>query len=640
MDKQSIVDLSRDMIEANRERDELFERVDNMVHLNYELPREVRHLAGVHKVTSTEPFDAVMAAVRVLSATGPLIKIQPLSGDRENIEQAETWEQVASWWFHNLNRRRGSTVLRDLVRSAVMYDEICVQTIYLPHQDRALRALRGEAGQRAMRKGPFAFNVYNPRNVYTMHGDTGIEGVLLRRQVPAWKVVKFWGDRAAGLRDKLNMLQEDVGSTDAFQTVTVYDYIDDKTRAVWVVPSEHNIYMSPASTDAVDIVAPMAHELPFIPWISMVGGSNLEEENTEHARMPMLYSVAQSDQWETLNVAETLVMSRALALAAKPAEQIEGPDPDSVETDYTDIGGRRIVPPGHSAQDLPPPQLDGGLLALADRVAQRVEASTVSRVLSGSAPASSSFSSLNLLTQTAVGAITPYKVLAEMALAEGVSQMFQWVAEVETEPIIAYGSNRELGQVLIYPDELPVEHLYVEVQLEPDVPTDRLQRANTAQLLNNLGYPSYRALEEAGVQDPKRAVREQMMEQLEQVELQNEIQRRQAQVQMEIEAAQRRQAFQLQMEEQQILQEQAAQQQAAAQQQQQGGFQGDPGLGVGVPAGPQPTFAPAGIPGIEGQGFNPAAGGLPPQLAAPGEGSSFEGQTFEDREGNPQGGLL
>ena len=172
-DAKAIRMRSRDMIANNTGRNKMYREIERMEHAEYELPQEVRGLPGVHKVVSTDPHDAVRAATRVLSSIFPRIKYHPLSDGEAGKERASEIEQVLRWWFKGLNRRGNATILRDIVRSAVMYDMVAFQSVFIPHEEAAQKTLKGEAGEARkkfiMRRGPFAWRLHNPKTVFPMY---------------------------------------------------------------------------------------------------------------------------------------------------------------------------------------------------------------------------------------------------------------------------------------------------------------------------------------------------------------------------------------------------------------------------------------------------------------------------------------
>jgi hypothetical protein len=281
------------------------------------------------------------------------------------------------------------------------------------------------------------------------------------------------------------------------------------------------------------------------------------------------------------------------AMAARTKE--EGPMVESsTEVDHGSPGKTIKVTPGNTLDQMTPPGMDPSLRELVLMIQGEMAKSTVANVLQGGdIPAGTAFASLNLLVQTAVGVLKTSKELAEFALADIYTLFLLW-AHYTKNSIDGYGTAKaDLGkQYKIEWDEIDPEAIYLSVELSPDVPLDRMQRANTAMLmLQRPGfYSKERALEEMGVTDPDQVIKEAYFEQLMEAQIMNIIQTLQMQSQMQF------------------------QQQAQAQQ-------------MGLQAMQQQM---AGAPG--GNGFNPEQGGLPPQMAQP--QATREGVTGEDVLGN------
>ena len=516
--------LAKQMVSADRERDRMMAAMDDMWHNRWGLPNEVSNLRWIHKVVSTDPHDAVRAGARVLSAVEPRIKLHPTAPNEDTRENADRIERALQWHFRNASRRRRANVVRDVVLSALLYDEVVAQVVYLPHQIDAVEAFKGNTKrlEAARRFGPFAILVRNPRDIHVRYSDWMPEAVLLKKVQPASEVIDFWGSRAGKLKGFLAKRENR-----DLDHVTVYDYMDLDVRVVWAVGQEGGQSTADADSDDGIAILKEKHELGFLPWVARVGGSTLEND-PGHQRIPLLYSVYQAKQWDTQNVLETLMASEVIAYAAAPRLKIEGPS-DNIEVDYGEPGRPAYVPPGHELNPLAPPGLDKSLAVISDRIAKRIGKSTVPRVLqTGDYPAGTAFATLNLATQSGIKSLTPYKELAEQALADIFVQMLNWVDHAG-EPVVAYGSRQDDPgeQYVLVSGMFDVNQLYIDVELTADVPSDRMARINaSAMAVNELGYSRARALEQIGENDPQVVMQQGRDEQLEAVELEIEKNRR------------------------------------------------------------------------------------------------------------------
>lgn len=595
--------LVRRMAEANRERNVAFGYYENVYHNKWDLPGELGALQWIRKVVSTEGGDAIEAGVRTLTSLEPKVTFTPAASDPETKAGANEVERILKWQLASANRRRPTTVQADLVKSALLYASTAALVIDLEQHIKQVKQKKGDTRHlEAMKsRSRFAIATHNPKNVHVMRDNFGVRAVLLAVKRDAQEVIDEWGLE----NDELDKIAE------AGECVDYYDYMDYDARCVFCTAGGAGLD-SEEGKGIYEIVR-ADHKLPFLPWAALMGGSTLEEKEEDRYH-PLLYSMRTSGNWENVNVARTLYMSEAIAHAAAPRVAEEGPNEESAEINYGDPSQEIKAPTGNTVKPFPPPQIDAGMATIDDRLTSSINQSTVSRILmGGEVAAGTSFASLNLQTQTALGALKPAKELAEKTLSEIFVLMLLWSKETD-KPLMAYGNDRrgDLGkQYLMEVDLIPESELYIDVELVADVPTDKMQRANTANMLTQMGYPREYALEDIGVSDPQEAMflwnmekwvdhLNEMAKQRQILEMQNEMAMQQAQVQQE-------------MANQQAQEQQAQEAQMLAQMGQMGAQE-------------------SGMPG--GQGFNAAMGGTPPPTAAPGMTREF----FQG--GQPSEGLL
>jgi len=152
-------------------------------------------------------------------------------------------------------------------------------------------------------------------------------------------------------------------------------------------------------------------------------------------------------------------------------------------------------------------------------------------------------------------------------------------------------------------ESIDPDSIQLHVELKTDVPIDRLARINAAAQLAGSGVPySYKQiLKDLGDSDPEGMYREWTKEQFDRADISGRLEFIQAKQSGQIQQMAQQMA-------QQMMEQQMQQMQQQAQQQQQQG----PGQN------PENVLNTRGVEGIEGQGFNPAAGGTPPAMAAEG----------------------
>jgi len=438
------------------------------------------------------------------------------------------------------------------------------------------------------------------------------EAVLLVEERAAQDIIDEWGVRASNLVGLSDLAQKRSGD----DIVTCYDYTDRKVRAVWLSEGRMKNVAEATENENWVLVNAEPHGLPFLPWVCQMGGSTLESDPV-HQYQPILYAVWTTGAWDIQNITETLMVSEVIARSGSPRFVEEGPNPQQGEVDYMSPERQAKMPAGNTLRELNPQQIDQALEKVQALQAAKIDKATVSRVLQGGdLPSGLAFATLNLATQNAVGVLKPAKDLAEKAIAEIFVLMLLWTAHTD-QPLLGYSTDKKTAgeQMVIQPDEIDPEAIYIEVEMHPDAPTDRAQRVNTAAMaVKELMLPLEEALEQIGVTDPQVAMQTRIKEMMLQHMVDMQFMREEQEIQFE---------FQMKMQEAQMQMQMAMQQ---AQMEMQGAMQGGmPGMGtppgVGGPGMPNmPTGGiQAGPNGPGGFGVAPPMGGQPPSTFAPNE---------------------
>ena len=491
------------MIKEDERRNKAFQTYQEMFHSDWALPTGIAEIQWIHKVVNTGPHDAIAAAVRVIAGGKVRPRITPLMADVANRERANEIERILSYNLLRANDRRPATVQADMMQSACTYATIAAQVVDVGWQLEQTKKLGGNTRrwEAAKRYGRFMVNTFNPRDVHVRYSNYMPEAVLLYQMRSAQSIKDEWGIKG----EQITKLIE------ANQALLYYDYMDYDIRAVWAEPQG-----GAKDADRIKIISPTPHEMPFLPWVALMGGSTLESD-PEHAYHSLLYSVYQSGQWVTQNVVDTLRVSEAIANFAKPRLSQEGPNENVAKIDAGDPSRIAMVPAGSTLKELPANMLDPALSIISETLGGRMQQSTVSSILQGAETApGEAFAALNLRVLTAIGALRPYTQLAQQGLSEVFALMLQWT-EFTGESLTAFGTGKQdAGKMYVLEaDEIDLPSLSVEVELAPDVPTDRTQKANTAIMLNNAGmYSKESGMEDIGVEDPQAEMEKIMLEQM------------------------------------------------------------------------------------------------------------------------------
>jgi hypothetical protein len=594
-------EIAAEMIAVDRPRNEFFQKIDKIDKVEWELPPELLNLGWVKTYKTSDGCDAIRTATRVISGMKPRIKFRPMADNDLSKKDANMMERALDILLNQASKRNHIRIERDVAKLAVKYDMVCAQVIDIDYQKKISKQYKLGGGNWDYRssKGRFAVKFRDPRTVHTRYSDYGQEAILYVYKQKLQQIVDFWG------KDKFADLIGDAKPVNMYMEYTVCDYTDSVNRCVWVEGGKEDIE-----------ILNCLHNMPFIPWVAIGGGTNVEDES-KYMYEPLLKSQVLSDSWEIQNIVESLGITDVIVHASMPKGIKSGTDPDRVEVDYSQPGGDILAPTGTDYKPIPPAPMDQAKLAIADRISNNNSRSSIPRILQDAQmPSNVAFSAINTVMSTASSNLRPHLELAQEALAEILTLMMKWIHYSE-EPVTVFGSGVQISaemtdagtEYVIDPATFMPEDIDISVEMTPDLPVDKLQKINGANLaVSALGYSIESALEDIGVMDAAKMMKQSTLEKLEKAIIDADIMRIQGQAQADVQGMIAEAQSKVQMAQQaQMQQEQAAQPQ---------------GMGDVMQNLPG---------GNTGQGFNPGMGGIPPAMGN--DGQTFEGQTGMDRSG-------
>lgn len=584
------VNLDGTIIDEDKDRNYDFIKYDKMAHCEWSLPNDLP--SWVRKRTSSDPDNSITTATQILSSLDPLIEVLPLAADNLNKKRANEIEQCLLWQFYSASRRRTSPVIEDMIRSSLIYDAIAMQIIDLDYQIKSAKAANVSAKryEYMRRYSRFVMPTYHPACVHARMSDYGPECVVLNIEKTAAQIWEEYGDQVGS---KIIEMAEDENNV---YKLILREHWDDEIRCVYVIEDESHPFKGNGTHDPIIIIEPYEHGLGFIPWVIRFGSNTMEHVN-RYKYHPMLATILRTEEWENYNLADSLMVSKALKTAGRPDLIEEGEvNKSTTSINYDDPISIAKATPGNRVRELQPDQLDPQLYEMRNELSRRMSSSTLSNVLrNAEGMANEAYASLNLRVLTALGALKPYQRKTENGLEDACDIMMHWI-EKSGKPLVSYNNNaksKDYGKYYsIEPDEIDANSLIYKVTLKADLPIDQLQLINAANQAVNLGLSKERALEIVGFGDASQIIEESYLEKM-----------KEAMFALMIQGMQ----YQQQMAMQQSINIQNMQMQAAA--------------------GQQPTGA---------EGMNPAEGGLPAAMANP--ALTRENQTGITRKGEPLAG--
>jgi len=626
-DIEFIRGYERDLIENDRKRNELYNAIWRMTHLQWDFAAEHKEkMKNVRTLVDASPADAVHNAAIALSNTIPRWDIPPYGSSLFDYQRTEKLEHCIDWCFRKMNQRGVGTLLFDKMASSIQYDMIATRIDDLEFQFKGVKTL-SPLQKRARSMGRFIGEVFDARAIHVETTMGTFACVLRVENQRAWDVYHYWklyenndtpeGQRVAAALRRMEEYFNGRTSTEqrnmrfiSFEFVNddqimKHGYLTSETQSVEAMDAG-----SYASSKSDIVFADEENKLGFIPWSIRMGGSRMEKA-PEYRVNPMLAPLHWGNTWETLNVVRSLVMSEPIKRMFEAHQFQETTDGQRLpESNDGTIVGRR----GDRVNNLPPAQLDPNTLNVVQALQQELTRTTGANVLSDVTSAKTTpFATLNAMIQVAMSRLDVNRRDGALSCADDAMLMLRWV-EKTGKPLMSYRQkNKTMNvqgymmqmqqgeQIAITADDFDTEQCEINVEIKPKTPTDWQQQIMSAiQMHDKLQVPLEYLLETLGIENVE-LLRNQYEDEL----FHN----------AEVQAA---------------VQNIALQEAQRAQMQQQGGQPGQEPMAQMPGPGGISQGAMGALNGL-GQGVNPAMAGESPQNFMP-------GMTREMVSGATQGG--
>ena len=572
---------------------------NRMSNLEYVLPESLRKMDWIVPCMSTSPNDSCRGVTRALSNLEEALDIDPVTvmnaveGDdegQEAIRTANLWETIMQWELGRSAKRKRN-LRADVIWDATVQDEVVAQLIHLPTEFKLTKPSPARK-RAAMRFGDWAIRLADIQGIYVDYSDYMPERVLCITIRTAQGLLDQWGEK--NLSELVKRVKKDEAHKQ--EKYVEYDMVDhDDGRKVWYHAGEK----PEMGMDGNYILKPQpwlkdenGDQVPFLNWICVSGGEE---------RRPLLFAVKKAGLWETTNILKTIVMSKAIATAASPDHIVYGPGMDDFAVDYTVPGGVIHMPTRaqHLYDKAPDSRLDPQLTEGVDRSEADMARASVSEVLVTAQPISGeqAYASYNLQVQQALASIGNIKELGERFF-EQLNETMLLISHFTGQDIESYMGGSK--KYVIDSESIDPDSIQLHVELKTDVPIDRLARINAASQLagSDIPYSFKQILKDLGDTDPEGTYREWTKEQFDKADIAGRLEFIQAQQSGKIMELAQQMAQQIH---EQMMKQQAEAQKAAEENQ-----------------NPENVLNTRGVDNIEGEGFNPAAGGTPPAVAADG----------------------
>ena len=604
--------LWTEMLRNDKSKIDHFKEIDKVIEFGLELPAELKKLKWMRNIQSTLPAEVMVVGRKTLATIQPRVFIQPLNSNEGTIKDANMREQNILWQLKQADKRAKHTMIGDIVESAMRYDSIAAMTTPVNWQVRGQKGDLPSRYKAAMNQGGFITTIENPKDIHARYSPLGLDMVLNAKVMRARDAVYHYGKDA-------NLLKDKIEGEEGEMYVTVYDYWDYDDRVLWISkPSNHSEISYPGDGGWIMFKEDM--ELPFLPWTIVEGGSSLATTEAHKIR-PILGPIVHTKQLELQLILQSMAFSEVTGYAAAPRSETTTVSGEGIEINYGEINAQVNLGPGDSYKVLPPPQIDGNMLLVFDRIEAGLNRLAGLKALANlDSPSGTAFATVNAQIKAATTALEPAKLLSERGLSSIAEIYLRWTAHTK-EDMLGYGTEGDsLGvEYRTKPEHIETKEIYTEVTLSHHIPTDELQQINAVTILmKEVGISFVDAAKRLNISNPEELLARARQERLDNAELELAIKRMNAEVDLEIQAKQ----MQMQMGLQQAMQQQGpggpnAESESQARMAQEG--QRNPNSAA---------------MGRGGQGFNPNRGGISPNEADP-EGLTREGAIGIDRGGEP-----
>ena len=627
--KEWVYGYEQDLIAKDSERDEMLEYIEGMARIDWDFPPEFKQARpDVRTIRDSTPAEAVENASIAMSNNRPIWTVAPYSSNLAEYQRTEKLEEVIRCGFKKSNVRGVGTVLYDKARSSILYNMNATRTDDLAYILPKKRSTWTNLQREAWGRGRFIHRVYKPK---TVHVDTSDMGLIALCQVQLYRVgdvMKYWelfadeSDEGKRVQHGLNQMKDFVNRQMVTQKMTFRAATQMWFAQYYFINHDQVLvhgHFAPNGTDIDENVDPQQmddivfadheNDAGFINWSVRMGGSRIEDD-PKYQLNPMLASLYYSNAWETVNIIQSIVLS-------KPIAELERAN----EIQYTRDGQRLpendgviVANVGERVERPPYPQMDPQTMQVLDRLQSSIIRNTGASQLSDiNAAKGSAFASLNAILQIIMGRLDVQRRDISLSLADDAINALKWV-EYTKVPWTAYrdadvetakaGSALRGDMIAITADDFDPYEIDIACEIKPKTPTDFQQQVLTAiQLHDKTPLPWSELLENLGFENTELLKQQRIMEDFDDAEVQAALKN----IMMQEEAK-----GQMKIQQMQQAQQQAQQ---PPQPDPMAGGGGQPMTGLPKPGGGISETAFGGLGGM--QGFNPAMGGTPPSTMQP-----------------------
>ena len=470
-------ELAQQIVSAHGKRNTMLKACEDMFKLRWDDEERVGNLVDAVRVTkSPDPRNALLGAIRLLTATAPVFSVDMDTNSESTKGAADKIEKWSAMVWRAGGRKRGDPLELDVVRSAMIYSEVIISVNSTADMVEATKP--GSAARRraeaVQRETPVLFDVLNPRTCYPVWDGMGLRMMYRESKILVGEVIDRFGDEG---RTAVEAVRRNIGR---FEYVTLCDLWDLETRTLWVKEA----------SGVQGVIKQGEHGLEALPFEAHIVEGSRMFEMPEDQREPFLYTMLQTKMWNRQNLALTAIFTAVEAMGLNPqfVHKYAGNQPAQIKRDFSTPGGVWEIPAGDALEPLAKGLLDPAVMTALQMAEQKGSESTMYRQALGEPPTSGStaFSTVNLLAQSGRLPLVTAQVKCSWAVAGAVKLGLKIVRALGKKAMRAQFGG---AAVELEPSEIP-EVFELECKLDIALPQDRLQLANIASMVKREGLAS------------------------------------------------------------------------------------------------------------------------------------------------------
>jgi len=455
-----------DLLNKNNQLHAMQKHMDDMIFMEWKDKPESPTL----KITiSPEARNQYLGAMRLLTAVDPIVSVPHDKNDATSCANAEKIERMCKAIWYQSGRVSSKPVHYDLVGSLLRYGQFHLAITDTDDLVKAYQNMGKSVSKatklrydRIAKATPYLFQPLDPKCGNAEFDSFGLTAYYREVQMTYGEVISLFGE----IKELKNKKTTDY--------VTYKDYWNLNVHYVWVDEADKPLLGG-------------KHDLPCIPIIVQGGEGTKLNDEPELQYQPFLYGAWKGSLWERHNLELTVLYSNLFAVSANAMFVHSRSEPDSqIDIDFDQIGGIAHLNPGDKLEPLQRDVFNKDMLYGMD-VAERLfsESTMYKQAFGQPAPGGTPYSSIALLSQSAMLPLISAQRCGGWGIGTGYELMIDMIKDKKVNRTVLDDGNL----LDIEFDKLP-DNLIIDVQLDAELPQDKLQQANIAGMIKQYNLAS------------------------------------------------------------------------------------------------------------------------------------------------------